>query len=234
MGVSAALGLAIYALNSSTNISKQITATGLAREGIEAVKAMRDTNWLQQTTVDTDCYDFSSSPAGQADAVCYKSWLGDKVAHFTPYCLNPTNNQGNCKGGDTADNYWLSFNGSNTGSAFWSLYQDSANNFGLRFDQGNSNGQGFYYAPGPNGTGCVDGAGMSDYCRKIRLSFDFTAPYNHPNGPTYNRGDIGPMLKVQSFVWWVDKNCPRAPDFDSAGQACRVEIDAYLTNWKNY
>ena len=56
MGVSSAVGLAIYAFNSSSSVTKQIIATGLAREGIEAVKNMRDTNWLQQTTIDTNCY----------------------------------------------------------------------------------------------------------------------------------------------------------------------------------
>ena len=44
MGVSASVGLAIYAFNTSGGVVKQIIATGLAREGLEAVRNMRDSN----------------------------------------------------------------------------------------------------------------------------------------------------------------------------------------------
>ncbi len=239
MGVSAALGLAIYALSTSTGITKQIIATGLAREGIEAVKDMRDTNWLQQTTIDTNCYDFTSTPVGQPDASCYKNWLGDKNLQITPYCLNPKKNQGvgNCQGGDSSDNYFLSSDETKTTAAYWILTNDKNNNFnfGLQYDPINANNQGFYYSPN-GGTPCQNGVNMSDYCRKIILTLDFTAPYNHPSPPpnSYDDSDIGPMLKVQSQVWWVDKKCPRATDFSQASPTCRLELDYYLTNWKNY
>ena len=60
MGITAALGLANFSLSSSTSITKQIMGTGLAREGVEAVKNMRDTNWLRDT------FDATCS--------CYPSW----------------------------------------------------------------------------------------------------------------------------------------------------------------
>jgi hypothetical protein len=40
MGITAALGLANYSLNASSNIVKQLVAVGLAREGVEAVIPM--------------------------------------------------------------------------------------------------------------------------------------------------------------------------------------------------
>src|SRR4051812_47761986 len=72
MGITAAVSLAIYALGASTNITKQIIGTGLAREGVEAVKNMRDTNWLKLTSIDTNCYDYTT---GANSAKCYKDWL---------------------------------------------------------------------------------------------------------------------------------------------------------------
>jgi type II secretory pathway pseudopilin PulG len=55
MGITAALGLAIYSFNATSLVNKQIVAMGLAREGIESVKNMRDTNWLQSPQFDAGC-----------------------------------------------------------------------------------------------------------------------------------------------------------------------------------
>jgi len=55
MGITAALGLAIYSFNASSLVNKQLAAMGLAREGMEAVKNMRDTNWLQSVQFDPTC-----------------------------------------------------------------------------------------------------------------------------------------------------------------------------------
>ncbi len=233
MGVSTSLGLAIYALNASTSITKQIVAAGLAREGVEAVKAMRDTNWLKQTTIDSNCYNYLNP--GQT-AKCYKNWLKQT------YCINPKNNNGagNCNGDApdlTPNNYVLYFD--STAANFWTLQKSTTNNFGLFFyDPKTTNtwrSRGFYSSTTGNGMTCVNAAGRSDYCRRIILTRDATAPYNHPAaGASYDGEDVGPMLKVQSQVWWVDKKCPRVPTFDQASTSCRLEIITYLTNWKNY
>ena len=45
-GLSSGLALATFAFGSSSDISEKITATGLAREGIEITRRMRDSNWL--------------------------------------------------------------------------------------------------------------------------------------------------------------------------------------------
>lgn len=47
--LSAGTGLAIYALSSSDTAKNQTIAGNLAREGIEAVRIVRDSNWLSQT-----------------------------------------------------------------------------------------------------------------------------------------------------------------------------------------
>jgi hypothetical protein len=101
----------------------------------------------------------------------------------------------------------------------WILNSETTK-FGLDFDAnvGSGSFSGFYIpANSVNGN--------SDYYRKIVLTRFTTPPYDK---------NIGPYLEVQSFVWWIDKKCPRAADWAQANPACRVEIDSYLTNWKDY
>lgn len=228
MGVTAALGLAIYALNSSTNISKQIVATGLAREALEAVKNMRDTNWLLQTSIDRDCYNYSDNTS---TGLCYKRWLGTSPGSPAPFfCLDPTTNNGNCNGGaaGATNNYFLSFDSAS--GSYWIFPSGGTTKFGLKFDPNNLSGMGFYNSEDSNGINCSNAsANISDFCRKVTI----TKIGNSPAVAPYNQ-DEGPMIKVQSFVWWVGKNCPRVADFPQASPACRLEMDTYLTNWKNY
>ncbi len=233
-GISAAVGLAIFAFNSSSAVVKQIIATGLAREGLEIVKNMRDTNWLQDTITTHGCYNFASNPVGQMTADCYQHWLGNSSPP-PPFCLDPTGGSAPCGTSPVAstDNI-VGFDSSTFN--FFVKYRSTDTGFlgyGLTFDPANTGTTGFYssnpsgFAPGLS---CADGAvstaglPISDYCRKIIISKDSTtSPYNQPNFP---------LIKVQSQVWWVDKKCPRVPDFANASAGCRVELDVYLTNWK--
>jgi Tfp pilus assembly protein PilV len=218
MGISASVGLAVYAFNTSGGIVKQIIATGLAREGLEAVRNMRDTNWLKDTLSVNGCYNFATSQANAAN--CYTNWLNKN------FCLDPTNSTANsCSGTGSSATYYLGFDSSTQYG--WVLKKDSSN-FGLNFnDPAKSaawltNG---FYSPGVgnNGVACLNAT--SDYCEKITITKVTTAPYNQ---------DDGPLLEVQSQVWWVDKKCPRAADYSSASVTCRLELDTYLTNWKNF
>lgn len=219
MGITSAVGLASFSLNNSTSIAKQIVATGLAREGVEAVKNMRDTNWLQQTTIDPNCYNFET--AGNTGN-CYKNWLTQK------YCIDPTDNNGNCAGTATTQNYFLGFDYSDNN--FWYLVrQRNADNYGLVFNSTPTQ-YGMYW-PGDktNGTLCSDGtAGISDFCRKVIITKINTSPYNKAN-----QTDIGPKLLVQVQVWWKDRKCARSANWPGAGK-CAIELSTYLTNWKNY
>ena len=226
MGISASVGLAVYALGSSGSVIKQIVATGLAREGVEAVKNMRDTNWLRDTLKDPvlnppGCYDYAtaSSTAGS----CYPNWIG---GGSVPYCIDPVlNNPGNCTGSNAASApYFVGYDGSSSGT-IWTLTKDVGGNlFGLQYNASPAS-TGFYDPAG--GVTCTNSPGRSDYCREIIISKDTaTLPYN-----------LDPKLslvKIRSQVWWIDKRCPRAQDFASAPKSCRLEVDSYLTNWRNY
>jgi type II secretory pathway pseudopilin PulG len=224
MGVTAAVGLANFALGSSTSVTKQIIATGLAREGIEAVKNMRDTNWLHDT-LSTNCYNFTT---GASDASCYKHWDSDRNGGV--YCFDPTNNGGNCSGnGLSSDTFYLGLDGTDINTGYW-LLNPTSNKFGLIFTPATSSASTIgFYNQGGSGVLCSDGvAGISDYCRKITITKITTVPYDKSD-----QSDIGPKFFVQSQVWWKDKNCPRSSNFP-VDKKCSIELDTYLTNWKNY
>jgi type II secretory pathway pseudopilin PulG len=229
MGISAAVGLAVYALNSSGGIVKQIIATGLAREGLEAVRNMRDTNWLQDTlgtqTNGNNCYVYNNASSSSS---CYPNWLGKNGNGGPPFCLNPSPG-GSCNGSDSTDTYYLGFNSNPAqNSNLWSLTKDNSN-FGLTFNNPAISNtwetNGFY---SPSGTSCLSSS--SDYCRKIIIT-------KNPSSPpaAYTQDPVNmPLVYVQSQVWWVDKKCPKVPDFSNAPVGCRLELDTYLTNWKNF
>ncbi|HVY67942.1 MAG TPA: hypothetical protein VHA30_03560 [Patescibacteria group bacterium] len=222
MGISAAVGLAIYALGTSTGVSKEIIAVGLAREGIEAVKNMRDTNWLKLTLNGPDgnppgCYDFSSNPVGQSTASCYKNWLSNGSAwsgnaSSTGFNIDPGSGTTTATLGvdpDPSHKYWV-YNVIPSGNAY-----------GLDMNQ-NIGGNGFQQIYMPR---TAAGPGSSGFYRKITLAADRSAPYFST--------DVGPRLLVTVEVWWTDKQCP-ATDVPPASGRCYVKLQTSLTNWKNY
>jgi hypothetical protein len=170
---------------------------GLAREGLEAVRNMRDTNWLNDT-LSTSCYDFHT--ASQVGS-CYPNWRF--VSGFN-----------DLRGNASGKTFTVGYNPIT--APFWTLNQQSSD-FTLLFDSSGSSG---FYKPG-------SGTPASGYFRKVILTDDSTAPY-------FNT-DLGPRIKVTVQVWWQDKNCPQATqaNFPSNG-ACRIQLETYLTNWKNY
>ena len=62
-GLAAGLTLAIYSFSSSSVSSNKVIASALAREGLDAVRRLRDSNWLAGTL--SDC----------GGEICYSSWL---------------------------------------------------------------------------------------------------------------------------------------------------------------
>jgi type II secretory pathway pseudopilin PulG len=208
-GITAAVGLAIYAFSSSQNVTKQIIAVGLAREGIEAVKNMRDTNWLKIPSLDSDCYNFVTS---NNDAPCYKQWMNPSGGFN--YNLLPASDE---------KEYRLGIDP--VGSLFWQLNLENAS-YGLNFDS-NVSGVGFtgYYNT-PNSGGVLNGS--SDFYRKITLRTNGTN-----DDPPFDHTAPGPRLHVVVQVWWTEKKCPRVTDWPGLGK-CSIELQTYLTNWKNY
>ncbi len=105
-GLSSGLALAIFGFGASSETSDKIIATGLAREGIEAVRRMRDSNWM----VASQNSQLSSCPELGSLQVCYPTWLTE------PYPITGQTGAG--------IEYRLSFD-PNSPASKWSL--DSAN-----------------------------------------------------------------------------------------------------------
>ncbi len=212
MGVTAATSLAIYSFSASTSITKQIIATGLAREGMEAVKNMRDTNWLKQSPIDTNCYNFSS---GATDAKCYKQWLNVNPNGFNIATTSPK----------VALRLGIDANKAANQQILWANKTDNSA-WGLNFDNGSAmNLASFYgfYNTGPNNDGITDGS--SGFYRQILLTED--------NSGNYSRDEFHRLI-VESRVWWTEKKkCPKNPNWPGLGK-CSVSLVTHLTNWKDY
>ena len=135
MGITAAVGLAVYAFGNSTNITKQIVAVGLAREGVEAVKNMRDTNWLKLNLA-TDCHDFSDlTPPNTNAGRCYKNTIASLLTNIAwlddgwedGFLISPS-----LFGAQDTKTFWLQINNDADKKA-WDLSMNllSNSNFGL-------------------------------------------------------------------------------------------------------
>ncbi len=208
MGITAALSLALFAYSSSSAVTKNIIATGLAREGIEAVKNMRDTNWLQGTINDPvsnppGCHSFTN---GSQNAKCYRTWENQWMDIST---------------GGGSKIFVLSINP--TDPKFWQFKGQAGNTSGLQFDP-DSSGVGFkgFYSTDVNNPVAN---GTADYKRSITITESANSPFDQ---------DTGPLLLVNSQVWWTDKKCALVQTFAAALPGCRLELQTYLTNWKNY
>ena len=255
MGVTAGVGLANYALGSSNSLKQQFIATGLAREGIEAIKNMRDTNWLQAGTISSNCYDYANT--GANDGQCYKNWLTKNIYGSNVYGSIPTYGYPTATINPPASptSYILSFfdqgfygplglwdpPSPSVAYSYWSLYpQDNQSAkqticqhisgtllpFALDFNSSPDNtikfGAGYY-------TPTCNSVGTSGFYRQIILSTVTTPPFNQSD----SNNDMA-ELYVQSRVWWTDnKLCPQSTTYPGRGK-CSVELDTYLTNWKNY
>lgn len=229
MGITAALGLASYSLGASTNVSKQIIGTGLAREGLEAVRNMRDTNWLKGTKY-TNCYEFVKL---DSTGTCFKDWL-------VPTGIAPNHEGYNISPGGVpaSKTYVLDFTASKTGTGigqnFWDLVEETTN-FRLYMDANT-------YAANPAGltigkfyTTNATGTVVSDYSRRIKITTDAAKePYTTANNPASAPSAIGPRLTITSDVWWKDKKCPEVATWEAAKTSCRVRLEMYLTNWRVY
>lgn len=217
MGISAAMGLAIYAYSASSSSSKQIIAIGLAREGLEAVRNMRDTDWLKSAPINTNCYDFGNN---KTDLKCYTNWWNPTGSG------NPDNGSGyNLSVNASPNKYRLIFDPV-VADKYWSFVA-GINNWGLDFDTHTlatnpAAFKGFYTI---NNIASGVQTSTSGFYRKIVITGITSQPFS------FGAND---ELQVDAYVWWIDKKCPAAADYPAANPACRLDLQTYLTNWKNY
>lgn len=212
MGIAAVAAMATFSLRSSSNVIKQVVGMGLARQGIEAVKNMRDTNWLMQSEIDNDCYNFKNQ---EPTAPCYRDWLTNPNA----YSLDA---------GGTNSTYVLSFKPDSGDDKFpgtddikfWHLTPKPTGPFTLYSYPADNSTKYFYDHANPSGQV------RSGYYRSIQITL---LP-----GPTpFDKDGVGPAVRVISRVWWRDEKCPVASAFYYPdGGSCRISLETVLTNWK--
>jgi type II secretory pathway pseudopilin PulG len=203
------LALTIYVLSNSNRNQSEIIATYLAREGVDVVRNMRDSNWLMDdylaqtgnaayglhTAVD------ASDTCGALGATnsCYpKAFSDNPNSHFD---LNPTTASLNF---NNVDKSWCLSTQTNCGPLNFKLYVQ---------------GDGSY-------TTTAAGARDSGFRRKIVLVKSTPAGY-------YNTSDLW-RLEVTSIVGWQGKGCTAMAGDDPSTTNCKIQMKEYLTNWKNY
>lgn len=217
MGIVASFGLATYALSATSGITNQLVGMGLAREGIEVIKNMRDTNWLNDTlatvVVNTDgsvtggCFDFQNTT--QPSGLCYKNWLGTTTAPGI-YGIDP---------GTTSANYRLLYDGAGNFSLAKET-NNTADTFKIYRYVSGSGKKTFYTQDNTTNTS------STQFYRRVVLTKESRGPYAFTSP--------GPALKVTVDVWWSQKNCPAVAVPDSLPLGCRITLETYLTNWKTY
>jgi type II secretory pathway pseudopilin PulG len=206
MGIASSVGLSVYTLNSSGNIASQVVGIGLAREALESFRNMRDTNWLKDS-IRSDCYNYISPSLD--DEKCYSRWK--------------QNGSGYDISDPGAGKFYTLYTNPNL-SLFWEIKDRPASpeRFGLDFDTDVAGATfGGFYKTSASGIQ----HGSSDYYRRIIVTEESTIQ-------PYNQNHMS-KLKVVAQVWWTNRRCPRVGDFPGHGK-CGVEIQTFLTNWKNF
>lgn len=155
MGITAALTLATYSLGATSNIKQQMIGAGLAREGIEVVKNMRDTNWLRDR-LSTDCFNFTDN---DNSAFCYRDWLNTPEGY-------------NISGNGASTSYSLRFN--NADKLPWQLHKTDSE-FGLDEVALTKDTTQVYYN---NPDGLTPEQGNSGFARKITITEESFPPFN--------------------------------------------------------
>lgn len=183
-GIMGGVALAIASVGASDKTMHQIVATGLAREGAEVIRRIRDANWDNGSLVDCDSLFGTSS-----HQKCYSTWdnsISGSTGAGANYSLSLSMHM----------HRWTVGGMSNPGERIYL----------------NTNGSTFYANSGTDWR----------YGRQVNIFRDTNAPFSASN----------PRIRVTSTVWWNDRQCPRVDD--PALTSCKVSVQEYLTNWRNY
>jgi Tfp pilus assembly protein PilV len=151
MALTAGLGVAIYAFSTSTTSINEIIASNLAREGVEVVRMMRDSNWLASDVKGSE--DSAWALSSCAD-------IGGKLCYPRAYAKVPPYNNYDF----IAGNQMIQFD---LGGNEWTLDSTGPQNYNLYLQANGSYGQ------------TVNGS--STFARMINISFNSSSPYTNQN-----------------------------------------------------
>jgi type II secretory pathway pseudopilin PulG len=223
----AGLSLALYAVSSSANNKNQIVASNLAREGIEVVRMMRDSNWLMAED-DANIEDLQNCtyplPAPNDVHPCYPEAFGVSQGLGDQFSLRSS---------DWYFNYLTMFNNGD--------WQINASFLGITtfFLCQQADGR---FEHVSSALSCP--ANPIRYARRVSIKTGSTAsPYTSDSDTPTAASGHSPEKVVTATVVWMGRGCTVFPTdffgillFDPEGfnTRCKITITERLTNWKDY
>lgn len=174
LGIAALLQTIGWGINYTRDTENKIKAINIAREGIEGMTNIRDTNWLRFSSDKTNCWkvkDYSSSCIGSA---------------LPPYPANPWYISTGSYTIDTNNGVWLLSGTATIPFTTWSTYKSAY--------QVNLDAKGFYSQTGTATIQCT--SFLQKNCKTIftrEILLDIPVPITQTG-----------VLTVKSIVRWVD------------------------------
>lgn len=209
MVVTSAVGLLTVVIRTNADNVNSLVANGLAQEGLEAVRFMRDSNALLGLDFD------GTKGTVKSQSIWGAEWAATNVlgpssyylllSNFEPQVNCGVNNLADClpvslKSVDITDDIWTEFN---------VISLEQLANAGARVYLREQNN---YMQIGPNDNQPAD-ARPTQYSRLIRLE---------PLQSTDEPDAVVDVLRVSSIVTWADAN----------GRPRKVVLTSDLTDWK--
>jgi hypothetical protein len=223
MTLVAGLSLAIYSNSRNVNNMNQITALNLAREGVEAIRMLRDTNWLaadyDNPNQAENFYELSGGCNYGGVPVLVRPCYPD--AFHAPFDIETSSNP------DYYRVLFLPLSGQ-----LPNYYLDPRNGQETYLLCVTGNAYTHVNPPTCNHT-------TAQFARKITVStgnttWPYTTELSNPN----NAGGHSPEKIITSTVIWKGKTCAEFADNNVNPETlvtpCKVIITERLTNWKDY
>ncbi|HEX5429496.1 MAG TPA: prepilin-type N-terminal cleavage/methylation domain-containing protein [Patescibacteria group bacterium] len=240
--LTAGLALTIYVFSNSQSSISSIAATNLARQGVEIVRNMRDSNWLQADKANTSAGKLQAC-SGLGSVLCYPQAYHENNNDNMIIRLNSTdtNTYTNSSTHPCSGNLCKNLNWSMSLNSWPQLSPFSAaSSTGISpTASGKYNvylhPDGVYYnETNPSGLPCSPNC-VPDFIRKIKLTKTTGGIFPSDGNCTTSKTDCY-GLKVQVYVAWSSKHCPSITDQDpeKLNTSCKVVLEEDLTNWKDY
>jgi type II secretory pathway pseudopilin PulG len=215
LGISTAMGLAIYSFQNTDNATRAIVGTSLAREAIEGVKNKRDSNWISDNLA-----------GGLGASSCVFA-----TSNITQPC-DP-----NWANGLSSGDYTIDFNSQNPSS---NISQDvltpSSGPYNLLYCPSNGGVNANLFISS-SASASVPACGVQPqttiYSRKVTLNLGNLDPTTGQQFYFTDNSSIYPaFMDVVATVWWQSRNCPATNNPDTLSNSCKVVLESHLTNWR--
>jgi type II secretory pathway pseudopilin PulG len=206
LGISTAIGLGVYAFNNADDSTRVIVGTSLAREGVEAVKNQRDSNWIADSPNGPDNNTQNCTfDGGSVQQPCDESWLNNL----------------------SSGTYALDFDGGNNNDAGQTLTVNPSS-YALKYCPSTK-----AYLSSSSGAPYCAGAQSTIYSRKIVLQSSTSyggTNYYYTDAATGNTYPA--FLSAVVTVWWTSRHCPVANDPSTLPNSCKTTLEMHLTTWQ--